>query len=431
VARTVAITLLSIATVAALAIVVTGGGSSHTLRAAFDAAVQIVPGQEVRIAGRKVGHVSAVRELDGDAVVDMRVSEADWPLHRGTTARLRYGSVSGYAGRFVELDPGPASAPALAAGGVLSTASTITPVEFDQIFNTFDAPARNDLRGLLDNAAATVDGHGQALGDALARGSGGLDDLAAVMTDVGKQPAALTRLVVTGARTTAALRAQEPALRGLLTHAAGTFDELAARADAEQASLDRLPGALHAGQETLGHLDRSLGGLRALLTDLRPGALALRDAAPSVRRTTLALLDVAPLATSTLEVGRRTAPAIDRLLRTSTPFLPRLGGDLWRLAPMLACIRPYGPEIAGMAETWTGFSGRDADGAYGRVDLTQLPPTVAAGTTIDSQQITTNFKDRVFYAMPRPPGLDAGQPWFLPRCGAGRAALDASQDPER
>jgi len=34
------------------------------------------------------------------------------------------------------------------------------------------------------------------------------------------------------------------------------------------------------------------------------------------------------------------------------------------------------------------------------------------------------------YGFPRPPGTDAGQPWFLPQCGAGPDALDPNKDPE-
>lgn len=414
----------------AVVLVARGDGGGHTLHAAFTEAVQVVPGQEVRVAGRKVGHVSDVREVDGDAVVDLRIDGADWPLRRGTVAALRYGSVSGYAARFVDLRPGPVSAPALPDGGVLSTASTVTPVEFDQIFNTFDAPARRDLRGVLDEAAATVDGHAAGLASAVRDGSRGLDGYAGFAHDLGADPGALRTLVRAGARTAGALRAQDTALRALLRRAAGTFDELAARAAAQRTTLQRLPATLDTGRATLARLDGSLVGLQALVADLAPGARALRGVAPSVRRTTHTLLAVAPRATATLQTGRRAAPAIDRLLRAGTPFLPQLGAVLGRMAPMVACIRPYAPEIAGTATTWTGFSGADSDGGYGRVDLTQLPPTVAAGSTLNSEQVTSTFKDRVFYAMPRPPGLDAGTPWLLPECGAGRDALDATKDPE-
>lgn len=407
-----------------------GGSGDHTLHAAFDSAVQIVPGQEIRIAGRKVGHVSRVREVDGDAVVDLSIGGADWPLRRGTVARLRYGSVSGYAGRFVDLRLGPASAPPLADGGVLSTAATVTPVEFDQLFNTFDAPTRSNLRGVLDETADTVDGNSKAIAAALHDGPPGLDAFADVARDLGSDPAALRTLVRAGARTTGTLRRQDTALRALLRRAAGTVDELADHADAQQLALQRLPGTLRTGQGTLVRLDRSLVGLRALVTDLGPGARALSAVAPSVRRTAGTLTAVAPRVTAALRTGTRAAPAIDRLLRVGTPFLPRVGDVFGRLAPMVSCVRPYAPEIAGTAATWTRFSGTDDGGGYGRVDLTQLPPQVAAGSLLTAGQVTTVFNDRVFYAMPRPPGLDAGTPWLLPECGAGADALDASKDPE-
>jgi ABC-type transporter Mla subunit MlaD len=368
--------------------------------------------------------------VDGDAIVDLRIDGGAWPLHRGTVARLRYGSVSGYAGRFVDLAPGPASSEVLADGGVLSTADTVTPVEFDQIFNTFDLPTRSDLRGMLDETAATVDHHSPGIATALHAGSHGLSGYAGFVTDLGADPAALRTLVSAGARTTSALRGQDTALRALLTRAAGTFDELASHAVAQKAALQGLPGALTTGRGTLARLDRSLGGLRVLVSELAPGARQLSAVAPSVRRTTSTLMAVAPHATSTLRTGRAAAPAIDALLRTGTAFLPRLGSVADRLAPMLACIRPYAPEIAGTAATWTGFSGSDSDGAYGRVDLTQLPPLVAAGSVLNSEQVTSTFKDRVLYAMPRPPGLDTGTPWFLPKCGAGPDALNAAKDPE-
>ena len=35
------------------------------------------------------------------------------------------------------------------------------------------------------------------------------------------------------------------------------------------------------------------------------------------------------------------------------------------------------------------------------------------------------------FALPRPPGLTAGQPWFLPDCGAGPDALDPTKDREK
>jgi hypothetical protein len=152
--------------------------------------------------------------------------------------------------------------------------------------------------------------------------------------------------------------------------------------------------------------------------------------APSMTRMTAALLDVAPLATHAFTIGARTAPDVDRFLRTATPFMPKLGGVLHQLAPMVGCLRPYAPEMAGQMADWGGFNGNyDSTTHYQRT--AQQKPPFPPGTTMTSDQIVNNtFRDKIFYAMPRPPGLAAGQPWFVPECGAGPDSVDAKKDPE-
>lgn len=412
-------------------LLVRSGGDDRRLRVTFREAVQVVAGQEVRVAGRKVGEVRGVEEVDGDAVVELAIDHDAWPLHRGTTARLRFGTLSGYAGRFLDLVPGPASQPALASGAVLGTSATVTPVEFDELWNTFDGPARYDLRGTLDGAGATVRGRGPQLARSLRLAGPGLEGMADLMADVGADPAALHTLVRQGARVAGALQRREPALRELLHRAAGTVDELARRAREQQMALERLPSTLTTARATLRRLDASIAGLRGLVTDLAPGARALRAVAPDVRRITSTLYDVAPAAATALEAGRRNAPAIERFLRTATPVLPRVGAILEATGPIAGCLRPYAPEIAATLTTWTGFATSDPDGLSARANLTQLPPLVGAGTPADAQEITRLYRNRIFYAMPRPPGLDNGKPWFLPECGAGPESLDPANDPER
>jgi ABC-type transporter Mla subunit MlaD len=431
-ARRIGLAGLAAIVVALLALVVLTGGDDHrTLRATFGQAPQVVTGQEVRIAGRKVGSVQSVKEVDGQAVVTMAFGAGDWPLHRGTVARVRYGSLSGYAGRFIDLRPGPRSAPALADGAVLGIGQTITQTEFDELWNTFDATTRRNLQGTLDGAADLVGPRGAELGRSLQLGGPGVEGLAGLMADLGHDPAALQTLVRAGARTTAELRRQEPALRELLPRAAGTFEELAGRAREQQAALERLPATLRIGRSTLARLDASVTGLRALVTDLRPGARALQLLAPTATRTIRKLHAVAPLATRTLVVGRRNAPAISRFLRAATPVLPRVASILDRAAPAVGCIRPYAPEITGTLVTWAGLGSTDPLGLNGRANLTQLPPLVGAGTPASASEITRLYRNRISYAMPRPPGLDSGKPWFQPQCGAGPDALDPAKDPER
>ncbi len=95
------------------------------------------------------------------------------------------------------------------------------------------------------------------------------------------------------------------------------------------------------------------------------------------------------------------------------------------------CLRPYAPELAGNMATWAGWNKNfDRGGHYARTYPLQAHPMLTPGLAPNSQTITTLFKNRLNYAMPRPPGLNAGTPWFIPECGITKDALDASKDPE-
>jgi hypothetical protein len=249
------------------------------------------------------------------------------------------------------------------------------------------------------------------------------------MRDLGSDQAALATLISAGARTSAELASHQSQLRSLLDNAASTIDELAAHARAQQQTLQRFPAALGEGRATLAQLDHSLSGIQQLVDDLRPGALQLRETAPSIASVSAALRRVAPLATAMLSTGKRAAPLLSRFLAVGTPFMGQLGSVLGGLAPMVACLRPYGPEIAGAQTGLTSETGNyDSKGHYLRA-IAERPP-FQPGTTLTSKQIVQTLGSLVGYAMPRPPGLNVGQPWFQPQCGAGPSALDATKDPE-
>jgi virulence factor Mce-like protein len=426
--RRLALGALAAAVIAVAAVLVLGASAGHRLRAVFQSALQVYPGEQVRIAGRTVGSVSAVSLDSGLAVVAMQITAGSWPLHHGTTAELRFGSAAGYATRFVELRAGPSSAPALPDDGVLPLAQTTTPVEFDQVFNTFSAPTRANLAGTLDNASAVLARHSGDVTTALGQ-AGAVQDLADLQHDLGADPYALSALVDHAAGAVHALAARDAELPSLAGSAATTFAALAVNATAQRDALERLPATLTAARGTLSHLDRSLTGLSALVVDLRPGAAGLRRVAPILRGTLTTLLHVAPAATDTLRTGTTTLPALGRFLATTTQFVPGATRALSGTNPMLACLRPYTPEIAGFASTWMGFTGNyDGAGHYARI-LVQESPLIP-GTSLNSVQATSLPTGGLHYAMPRPPGLNVGQPWFLPQCGAGPNSLNPNADPE-
>jgi virulence factor Mce-like protein len=415
-----------------LAISSIGGDDEHMLRASFDSVVQLAPGQEVRIAGRKVGEIGKIDLSDGHAVAELKIREGDvWPLPRGTTAGARWGSTTSLAYRYVEIHPGPTSAPDLPDGGVLSTRDTKSAMELDSSYRIFRGRTRGDLRHLVSEAGDTLDDQGPALRAGLKNAPGGLDATAELLRQFGADRQALRTLVLSGASATNALAARESDISGLVENAASTFDEFARHTRAEQVSLERAPGAFRESTTTLRRLDGSLTGLQALLTDLAPGAKALRTMAEPARAAFAELRDVVPLAGRALRSGSKAAPGLTRLLTEGKPFLDNLGNVLGQVNPMFACLRPYAPELAGNMATWAGYNKNyDRGGHYARTFPLQFNSMLIPGIPLNSKQITDAMKGRLNYAMPRPPGLNAGKPWFQPQCGAGPESLDASKDPE-
>ena len=87
--------------------------------------------------------------------------------------------------------------------------------------------------------------------------------------------------------------------------------------------------------------------------------------------------------------------------------------------------------MAGNLSTWAGYNKNfDNGGHYARTFPLQVNPLLPTGTPMNSQQIIGLLGGTLKYAMPRPPGLNAGDPWFQPECGAGPESLDVSKDPE-
>lgn len=428
-ARLLSLTGLVGAICVVAAIALTAAGRPDELHASFASAVNLVEGAEVRVGGVKVGSVEDIEAVDGVADVTMAIDDDRiWPLHEGTRARIRWGGTVAYALRYVELTPGPDGGRALEDGARLMTADTTSPVEFDDVFDIFDEPTREDLGTLVDRAAATFGGRGAELRSGLREGAPAFDELAEVLERLGADPHALRTLARAGHATAGALREREAELRDLVAGAGATFDEVADHSDATRRALARLPRTLRTVRGTLGRLDSSLEGIDGLVADLRPGAREARSLARPLASATGALSVVAPRLDETLRAVDRGAPQISRFLTEARPLLQQLAPTLDRLAPMVGCIRPYAPEFAGLFSTWHSFTTRyDKLSHYARVNFQGNRFGSLATQPVAEQQKTDPNLD---YAFIRPPGYLAGDPQFLPQCGAGREGLDAAADPE-
>ncbi|HEX2086181.1 MAG TPA: MlaD family protein, partial [Solirubrobacteraceae bacterium] len=127
----------------------------YEVKVRFQAATNVVKGNLVQVAGRRVGTIEAVELTDdGQAELTLRIEDEDIvPLRTGTRATLRIASLSGSANRYVDLRIPPAGGQPLEEGDVIEASDTTSAVEVDQLFQTFDKRTRQGLRSFIRGQA--------------------------------------------------------------------------------------------------------------------------------------------------------------------------------------------------------------------------------------------------------------------------------------
>jgi len=289
-------------------------------RADFAEAPGISPGhgQEVRIAGVRVGDVSAATVTpDGRARLTLSLQRRYGRGYDNARAVLRPKSPPNAL--YVLLDPGRPPAGRLRPGAVIPLAQTAPPVQVDEALTHLHQRSRAALRVLLaesdralaEPAAAALPGAFRAIDstfvdlrpvvealqtrrERIARLTTALADIA---TAAGADDARLATLLADARTTLAALSARDADLDATLRALPGFNDELGRSSaavsalsaeldpalDGVKAAADRLPGALAGLTGVVDHLDSTLdrarpvvAGARPLVGDLRPLAASSR-----------------------------------------------------------------------------------------------------------------------------------------------------------
>ena len=176
-ATALALTLLL---VAAAGLIVHGPVFPPTnITAVFATATSIYPGDEVRVAGVKVGTISSIQP-DGDRVkLTMRV---DHGISVSADAKAVIVAPNLVAARFVQLTPPYHSGPRISDGGVIPADRTAVPVEWDEVKRQLarlatDLGPSGDAAGssagrFIDSTANAMAGNGAKLRQTLAQLSG-------------------------------------------------------------------------------------------------------------------------------------------------------------------------------------------------------------------------------------------------------------------
>ncbi|MFB9237563.1 MCE family protein [Plantactinospora siamensis] len=281
------------------------GGTTY--RARFTDVTGLLPGDDVRVAGVRVGRVKRIRVVDDTTAEVAFTVTADVPLATSVRAAIRYRNLVGQ--RYVALAEGPGDGRPLPAGGLIPLPQTSPALDLTVLFNgfrpLFTALSPQDVNKLAYEIIQVLQGEGGTVASLLSR-------TASLTTTLADRDAVIGRVITN------------------LNAVLGTLAARDQNLDQTIGELQQFVSGLAADRTAIGTAVTNLGDL----TDATAGLL--RDARP-------------PLATDVQNLGQL-AGTLDRNAAV-------LSGTLGRLPdryPELTRVASYG--------SWFNFYLCDFDG---------------------------------------------------------------------
>lgn len=374
VARGAAVGALALLVVV-IALVLLRGSNEHIYHLRFETAGQLVKDDDVQIGGRRIGSVQEIKLTDDNqADVKIAVSDEFAPLHRGTTAVIRTTSLSGIANRYIALSPGPQSADQLDDGATLTTQSTQTPVDLDQLFDTIDAPTRKALQQVIQGSATQYDGVGRQANRAARYFNPALSTTSRLVNELVRDQTAFRQLVESSSRVVTTLASRRDELASLVSNANTTAAAIAAENRSFDQALGLLPGTLRRANTTFVNLRSTLDDLDTLVAASKPAtkdlAPFLEQLRPLVRQARPTIADLRALVKkqgsgNDLTDLLKQAPGLERAAR---PAFANSIQALRKSLPVLSFIRPYTPDLVGWFKDFGQTTANyDANGHFARI----------------------------------------------------------------
>jgi virulence factor Mce-like protein len=311
-------------------------------------AANLVPGNEVRIGGTRVGVIDEItpkRLRDGRTIAQLSVKleSVVKPLPKDSTVIVRPRSALGL--KYLEITKGT-SREGFETGATIPLArATPDPVEIDEVFATFDEPTRAAMRTGQDEFGSALAGRGQSVNAALGVLPRLLTNLQPVMENLADPRTDLRgffRGLGQAAAETAPV-AQEQAQ--LFVNLDTTFRALADVTPDIQESISTGPPALEAAIKGFPIQRPFLANNERLFAELRPGVRALRNAAPDLASALETGTRVLP---RTIQLNNELQPTFRTLQAFAEDPLTTLGVNGLR-----ATTKILRPTIADIAPTQT------------------------------------------------------------------------------
>ena len=344
-AAPVAAVLLVVA-LAVLVIALREDDDAYRVRAIFDNAGFVIPGEDVKVAGVRVGSVEDVEVTpDYKAAVVLKIDDPGYQDFRADASCIvRPQSLIGE--KFVECEPTQVRAVGTEAPGALQeidegpgegqyllpVENTEKSVDLDLLNNIMREPERERLSIILNDLGVGLAGRGADLNEVIRRANPALREVDEVLRLLARQNQQLESLAVDSDTIMAPL-ARERA------HVSSSIDNMGAVAAATaerrvdlQRDIERLPAFLRELRPTMVRLGALSDEMTPVLTDL--GAVA-----PDINRF---LLELGPFS----EAGTTSLTSLGEAAEIGTPAVQASLPVLRDLRGFASSVRPVGATLA-------------------------------------------------------------------------------------
>jgi virulence factor Mce-like protein len=280
---------------------------TYDLKAELPNGAKLVPGNDVRAGGFRVGSVDKItserKTVDGEvrsiALLDMKLDKDIEPLPVDTTVSVRPRSALGL--KYVQLVPGRSSESFAPGDTVPLRNSRREPVELEDVLSAFPPDVRSAARSATSGFGDALAGRGEALNTVIRELNPFLRRLQPVMTALSAPSTELAGLVPALARAAAEVAPVADVGARLFGEMATTFGAISRDPNALRETIQESPPALDAAIASFRVQTPFLARFADLSRLLVPGVEELQASLPAINE---ALAAGVPALRRTPELGR-------------------------------------------------------------------------------------------------------------------------------
>jgi ABC-type transporter Mla subunit MlaD len=344
---------------AAIVVLVLGTGASnddgdtYRIRAIFDSASFLVPGEDVKIAGVKVGTIESLDVTpDNKAAIVLRIDD---PAYRDfkddAFCTIRLQSLIGE--KFVACQPtqpkGANTEPAPSLRKItrgegkgeylLPVTNTSAPVDLDMLNNIMRLPERQRFAIIINELGVGLAGNGRQLNAVIRRADPALYQLDRVLAILASQNRVLADLARDSDAALAPAARESQSISDFIDKAGATATATASRGDALEQNFEKFPAFLTQLRPTMRRLGEFAQAGTPVMTDLRAAAPSVNTIFKQLGPFSEAALPTFVTLGNLADTGREALPAAEPVIRDIRGFADEAKPFARTLATALTSLR--------------------------------------------------------------------------------------------